>query len=366
MSQTEAVLITGFPSFVAKQMILRYLGREEIKRIHVMVRYEEQGDAAELVDGLGERERRVLRVIVGEVTNMDLGLSGKEYRNLTTEVTRIHHIAGRFHLGVSKEAVEQYNVGGTRGVLELALECGKLERFCFWSTTSVSGDRDGVIMEDELELGQKFRNAFEHSKYVAEKIVRSMSRRVPSTILRPGLIVGHSKSGEIGRFAGPYHLMTVLMRGPFDLQLPLPGHGAGPLPIVPVDYVVDAAFELARMPNAVSRTFHLVDPCPLSARSVYELVADRSHRKIQRGVVPPQLAKALLKLPWLGRFKGSPRTVMEGFNQLVFYNCRNTLEALRGTNIWCPPFEDYVDNLIRFIKTAKPPRSEEDIVDPLD
>jgi hypothetical protein len=53
----------------------------------------------------------------------------------------------------------------------------------------------------------------------------------------------------------------------------------------------------------------------------------------------------------------------------VTYNCRNTLEALRTTSIWCPSFESYVDNLVRYIKDARAARRrhlDEDIVDPLD
>ncbi len=42
-------------------------------------------------------------------------------------------------------------------------------------------------MEDELDCGQGFLNPYEGSKFQAEKIVRSMSRRIPSTIFRyPG------------------------------------------------------------------------------------------------------------------------------------------------------------------------------------
>jgi len=46
--------------------------------------------------------------------------------------------------------------------------------------------------------------------------------------------------------------------------------------------VVDAAFALARDPRAVGRTFHLVDPCPLAARRVYEMVAERASRRPRR------------------------------------------------------------------------------------
>ncbi|MCC6746279.1 MAG: SDR family oxidoreductase [Deltaproteobacteria bacterium] len=364
----ETTLVTGFPSYTARRMILRLLREDPRDRLFVLVRHQDAGAASEFVAPLPVADQRRITVLVGDATSMDLGLSGKEYRALMAELTCIHHMAARYHLGASKEEVNQANVGGTRGVLELALECQELRRFVFWSTIHVSGDREGVIMEDELDVGQRFRNAYEHSKYAAEKIVRAMSRRVPSTIVRPGIIVGDSTTGEIDRFDGPYHLVAVLTNSPFDLQLPLPGKGEGPFHLVPVDFVIEAANTIARLESTVSKTFHLVDPCPLSGRSVYQLVADRAHRKVPKGVIPPGLARALLKVPWVGQLKGSPRTIMEGFNQHVSYNCRNTLEALRGTDVWCPAFERYVDNLVRFVRSAQSSRRRQDdeIADALD
>ncbi|PID38633.1 MAG: epimerase [Proteobacteria bacterium] len=362
----DTTLVTGFPSYTARRMIDRLLGAGQ--RVFMLVRHQDSLHISEYLSTLEEEVQRRLLSMIGDPTSMDLGLSGKEYRLLVNEVTCIHHLAGRYHLGATPEEVEQLNVGGTRGVLELALECRALRRFCFWSTVHVSGDREGVVMEGELDCGQTFRNAYEESKYKAEQVVRSMSRRVPSTILRPGIIIGDSTSGVIERYDGPYHLMRVLMNSPFDLQLPLPGRGDGPLHVVPIDYVIEAGYTLAQLEETVSKTFHLVDPAPLSGRAIYELVADRAHRKVPRAVIPSAVARVLLKLPlpWVGDLRGSPKTIMEGFNQLVYYNARNTLEALRGSNVWCPPFERYVDNVVRFLKDTSARRGDDEVPDPLD
>ncbi|MCK5799121.1 MAG: SDR family oxidoreductase, partial [Deltaproteobacteria bacterium] len=314
MDVVDTTLVTGFPSYTARRMVDRLLERSDRERVFMLVRHQDSAEVSDYLAALDEGVRRRLTPLIGNVTSMDLGLSGKEYRLLVDELTCIQHMAGRYHLGATREEVEQINVGGTRGVLELALECQRLRRFCFWSTVHVSGDREGIVMEGELASGQRFRNVYEESKFKAEEIVRSISRRVPSTIFRPGIIIGDSQTGEIGHYDGPYHLMRVLMNAPFDLQLPLPGRGDGPLHLVPVDFVVNAADTLARLDDAVSRTFHLVDPAPLSARAIYELVADRAHRKVTRGVIPGTLARLMLRLPvpWIGGLKGSPKTLMEG------------------------------------------------------
>jgi thioester reductase-like protein len=366
---TDSTLVTGFPSYTAKRMVKKLLG-DAGETVFILVRDKDSADAEEFGAALPATQRKRLGVMVGDVASMDLGLSGKEYRTLASELTNIHHMAAHLHLGARKEVVQQVNVGGTRGVLELALECRRLRRFNFWSTVHVSGDREGVIMEDELVCGQRFRNHYEHSKYAAEKVVRSMSRRVPSTVFRPGIIVGDSTTGEIDRLDGPYHLMVLIVDAPVDFHLPLPGGGNAPLHMVPIDYVIEAGYELSRMDDTVSKTFHLVDPCPLSARSVYQLVAERAHRKPPKGVLPAGLARTLLKLPGIAKLGGGGTlSLLEGFERDVYYNCRNTLEALRGTDVWCPAFERYVDNLVRYVKdvrAARRRRLDEDVADPFD
>jgi thioester reductase-like protein len=364
----DSTLVTGFPSYTAKRMVLKLLAADPKERVFVLVRDKYATDGEEFAETLPVAQRKRMSVMVGDVSSMDLGLSGKEYRTLVAELTNIHHMAAHLHMGARREAIQQVNVGGTRGVLELAIECRRLRRFNFWSTSHVAGDREGMIMEDELACGQGFRNHYEHSKYAAEKIVRSMSRRVPSTVFRPSIIVGDSKTGEIDRFDGPYHLMVLIVDSPLDL--PLPAGGSAPLHLVPVDYVVEAGYVLSRADEAISKTFHLVDPCPLSARSVYQLVAERAHRKpAAHGSIPAGIARALLKLPWMARLGSGSRSVLDGLTRNVFYNCRNTLEALRHTEVWCPPFETYVDNLVRYVKdvrAARRRRLDEEVADPLD
>jgi thioester reductase-like protein len=365
----DSTLVTGFPSYTARRMVLKLLREDPEERVFMILGDRYSSDASAFALGLPPDQRSRLAVLVGDVSSMDLGLSSKEYRTLMAEITNVHHMAGHLHMGASKEVIQQVNVGGTRGVLELALECRRLRRFNFWSTANVSGTRQGVIMEDELDCGQRFRNPHEHSKYAAEKIVRSISRRVPSTIYRPSIIVGDSKTGEIDRFDGPYHLLVLIVDSPIDLRLPLPGKGTTPLHLVPIDFVIDAAYEISRMEDTVSKTFHLVDPCPLSTQSVFELVAERAQRKAPTAGIPTGIARAFMKLPWISQTAGQTRSLFEGLDQNVLFNCRNALEVLRRTTIWCPPFESYVDNLVRFVKdvrAARRRRMDEEIADPLD
>src|SRR5512139_1083498 len=135
-------------------------------------------------------------------------------------------------------------------------------------------------------MGQRFHNAYEESKYQAELLVRRAQRDLPATIYRPSIVVGDSRTGEIDRFEGPYAMAILLVASPVGVPLPLPGDGVAPLNVVPVDFVVDAALSMSENPAGAGRTVHVVDPSPLSARRVYEMIADRAGKKLPPLSVP--------------------------------------------------------------------------------
>src|SRR5262249_46558403 len=310
-SGPDVSLGTGFPNFTARRLIERLLARTADDRVYLLVRDKFKKDAVAFQALLPPSSRSRLSIIEGDVADMDLGLPGPDYKALAAEITAIHHTAAVYYLGAKRELVERVNVDGTRTMLELAADCAHLRRFVHWSTAQVSGARSGVILEEELDCGQRFRNIYEETKFRAERMVRDAARRLPITILRPGIIVGDSQTGEIDKFDGPYYLLVLIVSSPVDVSLPLPGRGNSPLNLVPIDFVVDAAVALADDPRAAGGTFHLTDPCPFSARAVYEIVAQRAERKAPRGVIPTSLARALLKAPGLERLARAPLAFLE-------------------------------------------------------
>jgi len=215
-------------------------------------------------------------------------------------------------------------------------------------------------------MGQAFRNNYESTKFEAEKKVQKASSSLPISIFRPSIVVGDSRTGEIGRFDGPYFLGMLLAASPVSVPLPLPGRGEAPLHMVPADYVADAMYYLSTHPGAAGRTFHIVDPNPLAARSVYELVAARSGKKAPRLRLSAALTKTLLKIPGLEKVSRAHRQAIDYVNTMAFYNSSNTEELLRGSGIHCPHFEAYIDNLMSYVKAIyKAKKREEETYDPL-
>jgi thioester reductase-like protein len=338
-------LVTGFPKLLARRVAEALLARSPEARLTLLVQEHHSEEAKAL---LSDR----CRALTGDVAAMHLGLSTSEYRELCQSCTDIFHAAEWSHLVAERSVMERVNIEGARAVLELAADCKKLRRLTHVSTVFVSGDRKGVIAEDELSAGQAFRNAYEQTKFEAEILVRRAMGQLPCTVLRPSIVVGDTKTGEIDRFEGPYTIAILLVTSPLQVPLPLPGDGVAPLNAVPIDFVVSAAAHIHHDPRAVGRTFHIVDPNPASSRRVYEQVANRAGKKLPRLSLGYKLTDALLKLPGLERLTREQRMAIAYVNHLSFYSSRNTLEILDGTGLRCPPIESYLDNLIHYVREA--------------
>ena len=113
-------------------------------------------------------------------------------------------------------------------MLDLCPAAERLERLAYVSTAYVAGKRTGVVYEHELVMGQDFKNHYESTKFQAEVWVRELLDPVPTTILRPAIVVGDSRTGETEKFDGPYYILRAISgrerHGPADAAVrPLRG-----------------------------------------------------------------------------------------------------------------------------------------------
>ena len=354
--ETRVHFVTGYPGFIGKRLVRKLVELAEgSARIVLLVQPEDAATAGAELGALGAARTEVVE---GDVEQMHLGLSGAEWKALAGEVTDVWHLAARNWRGAPRAELRRANLDGTRNILELAQAARRLRRLNHFSTAHVSGDRIGVILEDELSMGQRFHNPYEEMKYQTELLVRRAQSSLPATVYRPSSVIGDSRTGEIDRFEGPYALAILLVASPVAVSLPLPGDGVAPLNVVPIDFLVDAATSIAANPAGAGKTVHLVDPSPLSARSVYEMIAARSGKKLPAVSVPARAVQAFLQLPLLERLSRRHWPAIEYVNHLAIYNCRNLLELLDGTGIRCPPIASYLDRLVEFVQSSFTRRRE--------
>jgi thioester reductase-like protein len=346
----DVVLVTGCPSLLARSVCSEILRQDRRASVRALVKSSHMAEAALWRGELGDDRPARVALVEGDPSSIDLGLSGLEFRALAAEVTRIHHCAQVTHWGVDRRTAERMNLGAAEEALEFASYCKGLERLVFHSMAGVSGNRTGIVREEELKAGQSFRNVVEETKARAEKVMRTAMNRLPITVVRPTTTVGDSATGEVDRFDGPYLLILLLVAAPPDWALPLPGRGDEPLNLVPVDWVARASVALGRLPQALGCTLHLADSRPVSVRTVFELVARAGGRPEPRGSIPTRLAKALLRTPGLDRFATSPRALLDAVTSAVTYDTRVARELLASVDVGpCPPFASYVERIVDYV-----------------
>jgi thioester reductase-like protein len=302
-------------------------------------------DAAAAIAG-GDR----IEVLVGDIGARRLGLADADYERLSAEVTTAHHLAAIYNLAVPLEVAQRVNVEGTGNVLDLLARCERLERLNYVSTSYVAGLRTGVVYEHELVMGQQHKNHYESTKFQAELWVRERMGQVPTTVYRPAIVVGDSKTGETQKFDGPYYILRTIARaggGPLATF----GRSEAPFNVVPVDFIVDAIAAVSRDPGAVGETLHLVDPEPITAADLFRALAREYAGREPSFRVPPRLVESSLRFDAVRKqFGGAPFESIQYLNHAVRFDTRRADEILARSGLRCPRFEEYVANMVRFFR----------------
>lgn len=345
-------LVTGFPDrYLATRVIRRLLEVHRSMRIRCIVRESRLGDANRLLASLSFQQRERLRLLVGDPAALDLGLSGTEFAQLAREVELIHHCASVVDPAASRERAAD-NLTMAREVLELADAASGLQRLVHWSSTIVSGAREGLVMEDELSETSGFRNPVEQALYRTETMMRESMNRASITVLRPATLVGDSVTGETDLLHGPYLLIRVLLSSPQDLRMPAPMRRDVRLSFVPIDYAVSAGIHISQDPRAVRHTYHIVDPKPVTLRRAFELFAESAGRPVPKGYVPASVASLILRAPGFDRWVHTSKTFLDNVRTAVIYDDRGARQLLDGSSIRCPALEDYVDAMVGYVRAS--------------
>lgn len=341
----RCVLITGAPNYIAVRLIWRILTLEPKTTVNVVVRKDRVPRLERFFEEQPiDRTRVSLRI--GDETHAQFGLDNREFNELTQEVTDIYHCAGIYHVGVAKQQVEEVNIRSTRLALTAARKFNRLERFNYHSSAFVSGNREGIILEDELEQGQEFRNTYERTRFTAELDVRRSQSELPISVYRPGLIVGDSRTGDIERLDGPYLFIQSISRNPERLPTLIPSAGSFPFNVVPIDFVINAMHAISLRRDSEGKTFHLVDPAPVSEASAFRLLQRHINEGPVRASFGGHLRERFLSLGVVEKLTRERRAYLNELDSFAFFNSANTLKALSGTGISCPFFPDYVERLV--------------------
>jgi nucleoside-diphosphate-sugar epimerase len=247
-----------------------------------------------------------------DVTKPMLGMSSEDYQALASGVDLIIHSAAITDFGRPKEVYEAVNVEGTKNVLALAqAKKGRPTPFLHISTAYVCGQRQGRVLEEDLEMGQTFVNDYEESKYRAERLVHeAMAKGLPAVIARPSIIVGHSQTGCIRDFKTMYVVLRVLSQGKVRS---MPGNYGATLDLVPIDTVCERLLRIVEGWDwCVGKTFHIVGAVPITLRDMSDVMAEYPWCQVPRFVPQATFDEARLP-PKEQRFYGRVMRLYDGY-----------------------------------------------------
>jgi NAD(P)-dependent dehydrogenase (short-subunit alcohol dehydrogenase family) len=346
--------VTGATGFIGRHLVAELLKRDGT--IYVLVREGSRGKLDALVQRVGAPEGRIVPV-AGDLSKPGVGIE-----DFDQPIDHLFHLAAVYDIEADEEASERANVEGTQHVIEFA-NAHEVGRFHHTSSIAVAGNYEGVFQEDMFDEGQKLPHHYHRTKYESERLVRE-GVETKTLVFRPGIVVGHSETGEMDKIDGPYYFFKLLqkLRNALPEWFPLAGPEGGQTNIVPVDFVARAMDHIAHLPEGElpGDTFHLVNPEPMSVGQTLNEFAKAAHApqfamrvdQNMTNVVPKQVRAGLQALPMVKRIRnqlyhdiGVPPAAMEHRDFRAKFDARDCQRALSGTGIAVPPLSTYAPRL---------------------
>ncbi|KAJ3101512.1 large subunit of alpha-aminoadipate reductase [Phlyctochytrium bullatum] len=293
----KVFLLTGATGFLGAFILSSLLRTYPESRVYCLVRASDSAKGLDRVKENGVRHMvwedswiqqgssaRVIAVC-GDLSAERLGVSESEWQFLAEKTDVIVHNGALVHWVYPYHKLRAPNVLGTLWGLRLASQ-HHLKPFHFVSSTSALDtsyytrkflDRGIPVPEsDSLEGSRRgLRSGYGQTKWVAEKLVMQAKQRgIPATIIRPGYIVGDSKTGgkNLRKRVWRVLYLTVQLVGNTDdflwrlvkgcIQLGKVPRVANVINMCPVDYVANAVATISGSPDALEGhgVFHIWHP----------------------------------------------------------------------------------------------------------
>jgi NAD(P)-dependent dehydrogenase (short-subunit alcohol dehydrogenase family) len=353
--------VTGATGFIGKFLLERLLAREDAK-VHVLVRESSRDKFDTMAERYGEAAKR-LHVVAGDITTPGL-ISAEDLKKLKGKIGHVFHLAAVYDMNMDDETADRVNNEGTRNVVNFVNTLGGDVVLHHVSSVAVAGSGFvGKFTEDMFDEGQSIDHPYYRTKYESEAIVRHEAA-VPFRIYRPGVVVGHSQTGEMDKIDGPYYFAKAIQQISYRVPkwLPLLGIEGGKVAIAPVDYIAAAMDAIAHKPGLDGKCFHLMQSNSPSVGDLLQAFLEAAHGpEFGKRLPVPRMPKAMKPLAKrLGRAVpertkkqiaealGVPLSVLGyAFNQAVFDD-RQARAALKDSGVRCPDIRDYVDKLWQY------------------
>ncbi len=256
------IFITGATGFLGSH-ILKLLLQERDNSVYLLIRGKNKSDVERRCIALIRKifktslDKQLLNRI--NVVNGDLEFIKdlcrvKGYEYLHNKIDEIYHCAAVTGFRVPLKIAQKVNVEGTENILDFVKEGDRPVRVNYISTAFIVGNKECVLTEDDLDIGQKFNNAYEQSKFEAELLIQKYRRQgIRISIFRPSIIVGDYYTGKAFNFKLLYSALQLLSLELFD---EFPAYLNAKHNLIPVDMAAKAIYLLANNEKN-ENTYHI-------------------------------------------------------------------------------------------------------------
>lgn len=332
--------VTGGTGFIGHNLVKALLAKGD--EVYLLIRQTKNASPQERALKTFPDNKKGLIVMSGDVSKKSLGIKDRDLKKLkSNKIDFVWHLAANLAFNQNLKDSKRFkaNVIGTQNVVAVTNKLGAV--LCHCSTAYVCGDSK-VFSEDSLDKGQVFRNGYEQTKFLGEKVVMEKAK-VPYIIFRPSLVIDRPTPGKASNCTFGYYryvfmfylfrqwLLKSLTKGTISklflrllgtkldkngtisapsLILPFPRNIA--VNMVPIDYVINTFLSIAAKKSSYNKTYNLTNPNPRTFIFMMRvLIDDLSIRKVKYVGVSPRLFNLLFNLlylvviPWRGYIKSA-------------------------------------------------------------
>jgi len=290
-----------------------------------------------------ELHKNRIEALQGDITKKHMGMSDEDMKGLIDKVDILYHCAANTELNLQLAAVKKVNVAGTKNVLECCALCkkrGHLKKVNHISTAFIAGTHKGTFKERDLDVGQRFNNTYEESKFDGEKTVNKFrADGLDIDIYRPGIILGRYSDGMTTKLKMLYQPLRFLA---MELIKKIPVSDNNKAYLLNVDVTAKAIHSIANATKGENKNYHIIYPNNKTSHYILRIASDYF------GFPAPKMVNRE-SFNWEKEFTPAQRMMIAPY--LPYFNCKirfavdNSISKLKDSSFKYPEFDE--ENLKR-------------------
>lgn len=282
---TQTILMTGATGFVGSVLAATFLSRG----VAVVALSRRDPDGARTRSAVLSAARgcsiQLNRAMTDGLRTIDAGdrrLACALDDVVIDDIDAVWHCAADLgHSGLRLAQAFETNVCETTALYRWASTHAPRCRRFHYVSTAYTADMQGGKTEERLHAGQRLANTYQITKWSAEQSLRTQHEvsRLPVTLFRPTIVVGHSESGWTRRNGFGFYMFVEAIEaaraaGHTRISYDLPDDVC--IDLVPVDQVVGNAVDLTLSAGTRKEfeVFHCAGGRLMSTRAMLATICD--------------------------------------------------------------------------------------------